>query len=184
MARPDDLLREDGENMAVRGFLMMYGGANGITVGMMRDHMALLGWGKCWPAWVNEAHANMHLTKAGAQDWVRHLFALEQAHFVPWTPEMMDRYLTQAASPEGIPTISNFNYLDAAALPSVPDASRDFAELLARIPRTMEQLEAFLDTHFEVSETKGPDRSHWRYLLTLHDLHSAFDAAGLYEWDH
>jgi hypothetical protein len=32
---------------------------------------------KSWPAWVDTEPEGAHLTKAGAQLWIRHLFALE-----------------------------------------------------------------------------------------------------------
>lgn len=74
-----ELLDEEGENRAVRAFLMLYGGATGVTVGQMRKHMDMSGWplqfcpefarlGKC---------DGQHLAKAGAQIWLRHLFNLE-----------------------------------------------------------------------------------------------------------
>jgi hypothetical protein len=65
---------EDGENRAIRAFLMHYG-APGLTVMQMRKNMAMAGWDGCWPAWVYDQDG--HLTKGGAQNWLRHLFALE-----------------------------------------------------------------------------------------------------------
>lgn len=70
------LLDEDGENRAVRTFLMQWG-YPGLTVGAMRDHMRRSGWDNCWPTWVAASHQQSHLTKAGAQIWLRHLFNLE-----------------------------------------------------------------------------------------------------------
>lgn len=67
----------DGENKAVRMFLVCYGGANGVTVGTMRSHMRLAGYAY-WPQWVEESSGGAHLTKSGAQDWLRHLFSLEK----------------------------------------------------------------------------------------------------------
>jgi hypothetical protein len=67
----------EGENKAVRCFLMLYG-QSGLTVGQMKKHMAMSGF-KLWPAWVETEHDGAHLTKAGAQLWIRHLFALEAA---------------------------------------------------------------------------------------------------------
>jgi hypothetical protein len=43
----------------------------------MRDHMRSSGWEGYWPEWVADAHSAAHLTKAGAQLWLRCLFALE-----------------------------------------------------------------------------------------------------------
>jgi hypothetical protein len=71
-----DLLDEDGENRAVRSFLMLYGGAASVTIGQMRDHLAASGW-DCWPAWAGIAAAGQHLTKGSAQAWLRCLFDLE-----------------------------------------------------------------------------------------------------------
>jgi hypothetical protein len=65
----------DGENKAVRSFLMLYG-QPGLTVGKMKKHMTMSGF-KAWPAWVETEPHGAHLTKAGAQLWIRHLFALE-----------------------------------------------------------------------------------------------------------
>jgi hypothetical protein len=70
----------EGENKAVRSFLMLYG-QPGLTVGQMKKHMAMSGF-KSWPTWVETEHHGAHLTKAGAQLWIRHLFALE-----PTTPQ-------------------------------------------------------------------------------------------------
>jgi hypothetical protein len=71
-----ELMDSDGENRAVRSFLMQYG-YPGLTVGAMRDHMRSSGWEGYWPEWVADAHSAAHLTKAGAQLWLRCLFALE-----------------------------------------------------------------------------------------------------------
>lgn len=69
-----DLIDSDGENRAVRAFLLLYGGSAGVTTTQMRRHMEASGY-PLWPEWA--AHADRHLTKGGAQDWLRHLFALE-----------------------------------------------------------------------------------------------------------
>lgn len=71
-----DLLDEEGENLAVRTFLRQYT-LPGITVGVMRDCLEMAGWDGCWPEFVTKAHRDDHLTKAGAQIWLRHLFSLE-----------------------------------------------------------------------------------------------------------
>lgn len=73
-----DLLRVDGENRAVRTFLMHYQ-TPGITVGMMRSNMEMAGWEGHWPDFVTTSHPDADLTKAGAQIWLRHLFSLESA---------------------------------------------------------------------------------------------------------
>ncbi len=74
-----DLLGEDGENRALRSFLMQYG-LPGLTVGAMRDHMKRSGWGgEYWPFFVSASNRDAHLTKGGAQVWIRHLLAMEVA---------------------------------------------------------------------------------------------------------
>jgi hypothetical protein len=74
-ARSAPVQDAEGENKAVRSFLMLYG-QPGLTVGQMKKHMAMSGF-KSWPTWVETEHDGAHLTKAGAQLWIRHLFALE-----------------------------------------------------------------------------------------------------------
>jgi hypothetical protein len=71
-----DLIDDEGENQAVRMFLLLYGGNNGCTTGLMRYHLKASGFNGLWPEWANK---DMHLTKAGAQLWLRHLFNLETA---------------------------------------------------------------------------------------------------------
>jgi hypothetical protein len=70
-----DLMDDDGENRAVRNFLMMYGCTTSPSIEGMRDHMAGSGFDGCWPEWA--ATESGFLTKGGAQDWLRHLFGLE-----------------------------------------------------------------------------------------------------------
>lgn len=71
-----DLLDADGENRAVRAFLLQYQGNPQTTTRLMRDHLHLSGFTNCWPAWADVG--STHLTKAGAQLWLRHLFDLEK----------------------------------------------------------------------------------------------------------
>lgn len=68
-------LDEDGENWPLRCFLMQYGGNTSHNVLSMRDHMRLCGFDGFWPEWVE--HENGHLTKAGAQLWIKFLISLE-----------------------------------------------------------------------------------------------------------
>ena len=68
------LLDDEGENIAVRTFLMFYT-VPSITVGEIRRNMKGCGYPH-WPEWAS-AQDEQHLTKAGAQLWLRHLFALE-----------------------------------------------------------------------------------------------------------
>lgn len=91
-----ELLDEDGENQAVRTFLMAYG-EPGLTVARMRRHMELAGWPQA-PEWTTKPEAQGHLTKGGAQDWLRHLFALER----PAGQQLLDQAMTElrALTPE------------------------------------------------------------------------------------
>jgi hypothetical protein len=74
-----DLLDDDGENRAVRSFLMQYSCDRSVSVAAMRQHMTRSGWNGCWPEWANDSDNQGHLTKGGAQDWIRYLFSLEPA---------------------------------------------------------------------------------------------------------
>lgn len=76
MHRP--LLDIDGENKAVHWFLACYGGGSKQTIGLMKMHLEMSGFDGCWPEWCNTEHPSEHLTKSGAQLWLRHLFALEK----------------------------------------------------------------------------------------------------------
>ena len=71
------LLDDDGENLAVRMFLAHYGGGAYQSIGAMKTHLERSGFVDCWPEWCNTEHPSTHLTKAGAQLWLRHLFNLE-----------------------------------------------------------------------------------------------------------
>jgi hypothetical protein len=86
----------EGENKAVRSFLMLYG-QRGVTVGGMKRHMGMSGF-KSWPAWVDTEPEGAHLTKAGAQLWIRHLFALEATP--PAQPAIPDAITDNSESPE------------------------------------------------------------------------------------
>lgn len=74
-----DLLDTDGENRAVRAFLLGYDTEARKSVGAMKKHMEYSG-RPCWPKWVDEIAGATHLTKAGAQDWLRYLFNLENCN--------------------------------------------------------------------------------------------------------
>lgn len=67
----------DGENRAIRCFLMLYGssGPESYTIGQMRRHLQRSGY-PFWPEWVLDRD-DLHLNKADAQSWLRHLFGLE-----------------------------------------------------------------------------------------------------------
>jgi hypothetical protein len=81
MTRP--LVDADGENQAVRQFLIFYGGNPSVTVGKARQFLEETGFKGCAPEWALAEHKDAHLTKAGAQLWIRHLFALENAGTTP-----------------------------------------------------------------------------------------------------
>lgn len=78
MAAELNLLDDEGENQAVRSFLMQYSCDRAVTVDQMRKHMDLCGWSGCWPEFVEKAGSKEHLTKAGAQIWIRHLIDMER----------------------------------------------------------------------------------------------------------
>lgn len=80
MTKCINLLDDDGENQAVRMFLLLYG-QPGLTVAHMREHMESAGWPQV-PEWATKPEAQGRLTKAGAQSWLRHLFALENPYVV------------------------------------------------------------------------------------------------------
>ncbi len=67
---------DDGENRAVRWFLAGYRGMEKVTVGAMKKHMTMSGY-PLWPTWCDDQDTE-HLTKGGAQVWLRHLFNLEK----------------------------------------------------------------------------------------------------------
>lgn len=70
------LLDIDGENRAVRSFLMLYG-SNPTATGM-KAHMIACGY-PFYPDWVERSPG--HLTKGGAQLWLRLLFDLEKEQY-------------------------------------------------------------------------------------------------------
>lgn len=77
----DELLdEEDGENRAVRTFLSQYQGDARTTHAKMRYALKMSGFDSTWPEWANQ---DQHLTKLGAQNWLRHLFALEPQLAIP-----------------------------------------------------------------------------------------------------
>ena len=69
-----ELLDEDGENRAVRVFLMVYHRFTKIE--SIKIALRRAGFDGCWPAWA-ESPLVMHLTKSAAQDWIRYLINLE-----------------------------------------------------------------------------------------------------------
>lgn len=69
-------LMDEGENMAVRMFLLLYKGQQNVTGRQMQDHLKRSGF-PYWPAWVETEAGSTEITKAGAQLWLRHLFNME-----------------------------------------------------------------------------------------------------------
>jgi len=72
-----DLVDGEGENQAVRSFLLQYSCDRPTTIGAMKDNLRRSGFDGHWPGWVALQPYGAHLTKAGAQLWLRHLFSLE-----------------------------------------------------------------------------------------------------------
>jgi len=72
-----NLVDEDGENLAVRAFLMLYGSSTGITIAQMREHLTLMRY-PFWPEHIGKVDSNAYLTKFDAQEWLRYLFNLEK----------------------------------------------------------------------------------------------------------
>lgn len=81
-----DLLDNDGENRAVRCFLGIYQ-CGSPSVKQMKIHLEHSGFNDCWPEWVTDPKNAGHLTKGGAQDWLRYLFALEDRAAKPAVPD-------------------------------------------------------------------------------------------------
>ncbi|MGG4053501.1 hypothetical protein [Delftia tsuruhatensis] len=107
------MLDDDGENQAVRMFLLLYG-QPGLTVARMREHMEAAGWPQV-PEWATKPEAQGHLTKAGAQSWLRHLFALE-------TPYVVLPPLSEADEAKLLDALKNSQPTDIQPLPA-PDAA-------------------------------------------------------------
>jgi hypothetical protein len=85
------LLDDDGENLAVRAFLL--GRDLGFkSVEDLRSHMRLSGFDQYWPEWATQQSG--HLSKAGAQAWIRYLLGLETAG----NESELDRLRTEVAS--------------------------------------------------------------------------------------
>lgn len=75
------LVDADGENRAVRWFLALYGCSGGTTINTMKQHLKRCGY-PLWPDWCDTEHPGSHLTKGGAQLWIRYLFDLEKTDSV------------------------------------------------------------------------------------------------------
>lgn len=86
----DKLIDEDGENRAVRAFLLGLQ-INCISVPSMKSHMKACGWPH-WPDWVENDQG--YLTKMGQQLWLKHLFDL--------VPNNKVRILCQAEQAEKV----------------------------------------------------------------------------------
>ncbi|MDX4956276.1 hypothetical protein [Delftia acidovorans] len=112
---PEDPRDVDGENQAVRMFLLLYG-QPGLTVARMREHMEAAGWPQV-PEWATKPEAQGHLTKAGAQSWLRHLFALE-------IPYVVLPPLSEADEAKLLDAIKNSQPMGIEPLPATPLARR------------------------------------------------------------
>lgn len=75
-----ELVDDEGENQALRCFLMQYSCDRSMTLAAMAKFMLRSGWGsEYWPQFArNPELQGMPLTKAGAQLWIRHLIELER----------------------------------------------------------------------------------------------------------
>lgn len=72
----ENMMDEDGENQALRSFLLLYSG--GVqTYGNCRC-MRLGGYEYAIPEWAKESPASAHVTKAAAQEWIRFILSLEK----------------------------------------------------------------------------------------------------------
>lgn len=93
------ILDDDGENRAVRAFLGLYG-TSSPTATQMRLHLKLSGYPFA-PDWVDRSPG--HLTKGGAQLWLRMLFDLEKpvAPTVAVTVAELELQAEQQAGPVG-----------------------------------------------------------------------------------
>lgn len=72
-----EISQEPEENKALRMFLAYYGGNEGVTIQGMRSHLKYAGFNGYWPEWVNTEEG--HLTKSGAQLWIRYILAAEDS---------------------------------------------------------------------------------------------------------
>lgn len=70
----NNLVDQDGENMAVRAFLQQFQTRTRITSGEMAQHLKWCGFDFVTPEWAN---SDLHITAGEAQAWIRYLFALE-----------------------------------------------------------------------------------------------------------
>jgi hypothetical protein len=149
-----ELLDKDGENLAVRTFLQLYGATSSVTTGDMCRHLSATGFDGFWPEWVADAHDRTHLTKGGAQDWLRFLFALEpdkrepigyldrfnvfyeQPHRDLRMRPIFDRPESQPAQEQENQSAYQRGYMDGMAK-GMRDAAEDRAE--AAQPATPEQ---------------------------------------------
>lgn len=77
--RYEDLVDGEGENQAVRAFLMLYGSPDKraqVKLTAMKAFLTSMGFDGAWPDWA-EDESIICLTKSGAQLWLRYLFDLE-----------------------------------------------------------------------------------------------------------
>jgi len=100
---PRTLIDQNGENLALRSFLMQYSCDRAASVADMAQHMRRSGWDGFWPGWVSSSDAR-HLTKLDAQRWIRHLLDLERIP-VKIRPQasaaLLDRIIDKLASGVG-----------------------------------------------------------------------------------
>lgn len=155
------LLDSDGENRAVRMFLLLYSGNSGLTTGKMRMHLKAAGFDGAWPEWAND---DCHLTKMGAQMWLRHLFDLEQ------NIDTSAKHVHESDKNEHVPTLRELSEGEAAVLKRAGYSPSKFRRVLAFndkpdqsglygiLPGTVVKLHALDGTHVgnAVIGEKGP----------------------------
>ena len=131
-----DLMDDDGENRALRSFLMQYG-VPSLTVGAMRKHMDRSGWPlQFCPDFARTGSADsQHLTKGGAQVWIRHLLSMEARASLPKAEPAGDGEYEM--SPDQALHYFNSPCVDfatalAASLPSAPPMQASATEQATR----------------------------------------------------
>lgn len=77
-------LVKDGENRAVRDFLLLYAQGPTYTVGQMKELMDDLGWDDFFPKVWPTLQLTTTITKEVAQIWIRYLFSREEGKQVAW----------------------------------------------------------------------------------------------------
>lgn len=159
-----ELLDDDGENRALRSFLLQYG-APSITVGAMQQHMARSGWGAIYcPPFVANGNPGRHLTKAAAQIWIRHLLSMEaRAALPPTSGEPLPR-----PAYDWCPECHARDSMPEPVAPAAPVADTGAVELVNCAVRAW--------SAWESSPIKSRDGLLFECMLNLHEAEKAFVA--------